>query len=189
MSIVVAVKKGRRIIMAADQLISCGTHREPPDNAATSKIRRVGSALLGSTGWSLYDNIFDDFLGGKRPPRLSDKQSIFKFFLKLWRAMHERYSLVNDQPHEKESPFGDLDASFIVANRRGIFVVYSNMSVCEFKKYYAIGGGADYAFGAMYNLYGAQRDPKKIAVQAVKTGIEFDVHCGGDVDVHEIKGR
>ncbi len=78
MSMVVAVKKGRRIVMAADQLISCGTHREPPDNAATTKIRRVGSALLGSTGWSLYDNIFDDFLGGKRPPRHPEMRALEK---------------------------------------------------------------------------------------------------------------
>ncbi|MCZ7649178.1 MAG: hypothetical protein M5U26_28640 [Planctomycetota bacterium] len=186
MSIVVAVRKGKRIVMAADTLTTSGTHRHAPGNVATHKIRRVGRALVGATGWSLYDNLLDDHLGSKRPPALGDKRAIFKFFVGFWHALRKKYNLVNDQPPEKDSPFGDLDATFLVANRRGIFAVFSNLTVMPVERYYAIGGGGDYAFGALHVLYERERDPKQIALQAVETAIEFDVHCGGEPEVFDV---
>lgn len=189
MSIVVAVKKDKRIVLAADTLSSCGSHRDAPDNVVTHKIRKIGQALMGTTGWALFDNILDDMLAGKRTPRLNDKASIFRFFLKVWHELGEKYTLVNEQSEDKHTPFGDVDGQFLVANRKGLYTVASNLTVSELKKYYAIGGGADYAFGALYNLYDSKKDAKEIAVQAVRTAINFDVYCGGEIDVFELKLR
>ncbi len=187
MSIVVAVQKGRRIVMASDSLSSCGSHKDLPDNAVCTKIRRVGNALIGVTGWSLYENILNDLLASGRTPRLTNKESIFKFCLRLWRVLHDKYSLVNDQSTDKQTPFGDIDAQLLVANKHGIFSVASNLTVSEFKKYYAIGSGSDYAFGALHCLYDTERNPGKIAEKAVETGIQFDSYCGGKIDLFEIK--
>jgi preprotein translocase YajC subunit len=41
--------------------------------------------------------------------RLTDQRSIFAFFRVFWKDLHERYSFVNDQRPNDESPFGDLD--------------------------------------------------------------------------------
>ncbi|MBE7465763.1 MAG: hypothetical protein HS116_20000 [Planctomycetes bacterium] len=187
MSIVVAVRKGRRIVMAADTLTTSGTHRHGPHNTETHKIRKVGRCLLGATGWSLYDNILDDYLAARGTPNLNTSRGIFRFFVRFWQDLHKKYNFVNDQPPEKDSPFGDIDASFLVANRQGIFSVFSNLSVMPLKKYAAIGGGADYALGALFTQYESERDPAKIALHAVHTAIEFDVHCGGEAETFEIK--
>lgn len=187
MSVAVAVRKGRRIVMAADSLTTFGGHRQISRNAVTLKIRRVGSALVSCAGWALYDNILDDFLSARRPPALTTKQSIFRFFLKLWADLQDKYPFVNEQCTERDSPFGDLDASFLVANRKGIFKVSSDTSVSEFREYAAIGSGGDYAYGAMHCLYDGERNPRTIAQRAVEAGIEFDAYCGGEVLVHEVK--
>jgi ATP-dependent protease HslVU (ClpYQ) peptidase subunit len=129
----------------------------------------------------------DDFLLGKKVPPLSDRRSVFSFFLKLWKTLHERYSFVNDQcGKEEESPFGDLDASFLIINAGGIFYVGSDMSVTQFESYFAIGAGSDYSLGALYALYDGGQDAEFLARKAVEAGIAFDNRCGGPIEVKKI---
>jgi ATP-dependent protease HslVU (ClpYQ) peptidase subunit len=86
---------------------------------------------------------------------------------------------VNDQRPDDESPFGDLDASFLVASSSGIFSVACDMSVTEFAQYYAIGSGAPYALGALHALYGDRADAEAIARKAVSAATALDIYCGG----------
>lgn len=184
MSVVVAVRKGGTIAMAADTQTSFGDVRVPVDNLRARKISAVGDAWLGKTGWGLYDNILMEFLRGKERPSLSDDRGIYRFFLQLWRELHDKYGFVNDQCREKDSPFGDLDAAFLVVNRRGIYHVASDMSVTTFAKYYAIGAGNDFALGALHALYDDPRyDAATLARRAVETANAFKLYCGGEVDV------
>ncbi|MHC4416250.1 MAG: hypothetical protein ACYS0G_13290 [Planctomycetota bacterium] len=187
MSIVVAVTKKDRTVMAADSLNVFGQERIPTDNSKAVKVRPIGTTLLAITGWSVYANILDDLLAEGDTPPLGNEREIFAFFLDLWRQLHERYPFVNDQAHSKDSPFGDLDASFLVANRHGIFKVSQDASVCRFDKYYAIGSGCVYALGALYQIYNVDEDATQLARRAVETAIEFDIYCGGEVDVFEVK--
>jgi ATP-dependent HslUV protease subunit HslV len=186
MSVAVVVKKGRRIVMAADSLTTFGGHRQISRNAVTMKIRRVGSALVSCAGWGVYENILDDFLSTRRPPALTTKQSIFRFFMKLWGDLKDKYPFVNEQCSERDSPFGDLDAAFLVANRKGIFKVSSDTSVSEFREYAAIGSGGDYAYGALHCIYDTENDARAIARRAVEAGIEFDAYCGGEVVLQDV---
>lgn len=183
MSILVAAKKGRNTVLAADTLTTFGSHKHPILNYSVDKIRRVGTALMGATGWQLYRDILDDYLGSKRPPPLTSEKTIFKFFVKLWGALRERYNLVNDQCHDRDTPFGDLDAEFLIANRKGIYMVSGDLSIARFERYAAIGSGADYALGALYQLYDREQDPATIARKAIETAIQFNVHCGGEARV------
>jgi ATP-dependent protease HslVU (ClpYQ) peptidase subunit len=187
MSIVVAVSKNGQTVMAADTLNVFGQERVPVDNGRADKIRRVGAALLAVTGWSVYANILDDLLADRRSPALATDRQIFTFFLELWKQLHEKYPFVNDQPHEKDSPFGDLDASFLVANPTGIYKVSQDSSVCRFAKYYAIGSGCVYALGALHQIYDQDADAAQLARRAVETAIEFDIYCGGEIDVVEVE--
>ena len=186
MSIVLAVKKNHEIVVAADSQTNFGSQVVTFDNHSVSKIRSVADSLLASTGWSLYDNIFDDFLERNSPKTLADRKAIFSFFLKLWREMGEKYSLVNEQCNEDDSPFGDLDASFLVVNRSGIFHISSDMSVVDFRQYYAIGSGSDYSMGAMHALYNQDLDAETIARRAIEAAIALNVYCGGETQVHKI---
>jgi ATP-dependent protease HslVU (ClpYQ) peptidase subunit len=188
MSIAVAVKSGGRIIIASDSKRTFGSGEVPESNLTDVKVRKVGAAYLAITGWGLYSNIFDDYLRGRRNPRLADQASIFAFFRVFWKELHERYSFVNDQRPDDESPFGDLDASFLIVNRSGIFSVACDMSVTEFGQYYAIGSGAPYALGALHALYSENADPDAIALKAVQSAIALDLYCGGAVNSFEVAG-
>ncbi|MFQ5652721.1 MAG: hypothetical protein ACE5IY_22540 [bacterium] len=186
MSIVVAIKKNLQIVLASDSQTNFGAQVVTTDNLSTVKIRAVGDSFLASTGWSLYDNILDDFLAGKETIRLPDKHAIFSFFMKLWKEMRENYSLVNEQCSDDDSPFGDLDASFLLANANGIFHVSSDMSVTEFKKYYAIGSGAEYGLGALFTLYESDLEAEAIACKAIDAARAFNLYCGGEIQVTKI---
>ncbi len=191
MSIVVAVTKNGRTVMACDSMGFYGSQRVPTDNSKAIKVRPVGESLLAMTGWSLYDNILDDQLAARNgtPPPLGTALEIFGFFTAMWKELHERYPFVNDQAHEKDSPFGDLDSTFMVANASGIYKVASDTNVSHFAKYCAIGSGSDYALGALHHLYDRERDPARMAVMAVETAVTFDCYCGGEIDLHELPGR
>lgn len=185
MSIVVAVQKKRRIVMAADSRTNFGNSSTvPEDNGNVVKISRIGDSLLGKTGWGIYENILDDYVARQKSLALHTERAVFTFFCRFWKGLHDKYPFVNDQCEEGDhSPFGNLDASFLLANRRGIFFVASDTSVSRFDKYFAIGSGAEYALGALHVLYEQESDVDVIARRAVETACTFNVFCGGRIDV------
>ncbi len=188
MSIVVAVSKNNRTVVAADTMGFYGYQKVPTDNSKATKVRPVGTSLLAMTGWSVYDNIIDDYLSkSAKPPPLSNSREIFTFFTGLWRELHEQYPFVNDQSEHKDSPFGDLGSTFMIVNSEGIFKISSDTNVSHFKKYYAIGSGSDYALGALYPTFENDDDPARLATTAVETAINFDAYCGGQVELYELE--
>ena len=187
MSIAVAVKSSGRVVIACDTKRTFGSGEVPEANLSDLKLRKVGNSYLATTGWGLYSNILDDYLRTRRNVRLADQTSIFAFFRVFWKDLHERYSFVNDQRHDEESPFGDLDASFLIANQNGIFSVACDMSVTHFEEYYAIGSGAPYGLGALHALYRESSDPQDIARKGVEAAIALDLYCGGAVTAFEVK--
>jgi ATP-dependent protease HslVU (ClpYQ) peptidase subunit len=190
MSVAVAVKSQDRIVIASDTKRTFGSGAVPEGNLTDVKIRKVGSAYLAMTGWGIYSNIFDDYLAaGRRTPALTDQRKIFAFFRTFWRELHERYSFVNDQRHDEDSPFGDLDASFLIINPSGIYSVACDMSVTPFEQYYAIGSGASYALGAMHALYRGKVDAERVAQRAVEAAMELDIYCGGEVVSFSTRAR
>jgi ATP-dependent protease HslVU (ClpYQ) peptidase subunit len=190
MSVAVAVQKGRTIAIAADTQESFGDRRVLRTDHSTSKLMKVGSSYLAQTGWGLYENILADFLAKAGAPRLNSEMEIFAFFNRFWKRMKRDYSFVNDQSvGDDKSPFADLDASFLVANARGIFHVTGQMSVTRFKRFDAIGSGSSYALGALQALYDGPLAAEAIARRACEAGIHFDISCGGELDVFTVQIR
>ena len=184
MSIAVAVAKNRKVVIAADSLSTFGDRRVPAENHRCAKVVRVGSGLIASTGWGLYDNILEDYLARPPAPRLQTERQIFRFFVRFWKELHRHYPFVNDKPDKDDrSPFADLDSSFLVATKTAIFYVASDMSVTRFDQYYAVGCAAQYALGALHVLYSSNLDAKGIATKACDAAIAFDIHCGSPVQV------
>ncbi|HWR98296.1 MAG TPA: hypothetical protein VN317_07710 [Candidatus Methanoperedens sp.] len=189
MSIALALEKDGELIVAADTLTSFGHTKVPPHLHAAQKIRRIGRAYLASTGWGLYENILDDVLARRGRVSLGSSARIFAFFLRLWTDLHKKYSFVNDQIDEKESgPFGNLDSTFLVANRAGIFYVGPDMSVTPVERYFAIGSGAQFALGALHALHGTRIGAEALARRAVEAAIAFDTYCGGEVQIFRVAG-
>lgn len=190
MSIAVAVRTAEHIVLATDSKRTFGGGAVPADNLRDIKMRQVGGAYIATTGWGVYTNILEDYLRAGRGPRLTDSKSIFAFFRNFWKALHQRYAFVNDQCSETDSPFGDLDASFLVAAETGIFYVACDMSVTEFEQYYAVGSGAGYALGAMHALYrGAKPDAEAVARGAVQAASALDIYCGGETNLVKLRSR
>ncbi len=181
MSIAVVVKKDNKIVIGADTLQCFDSNMTGEDNLDESKLRRIGNAMVA--GWGLYDNILDDYLKEKKSVRLSTKQQVFLFFKRLWPVLHEKYSFVKDQCDDNSSPFGELDSSFLIATKKRIFFVSSNMCVTEFRKFYAIGAGRDYAIGAMHVLYDQEKSAEEIARLAIESAISNNVYCGGSIEI------
>lgn len=190
MSIAVAVFKNDTTVLAADSQENFGDRRLLRSNHRAVKITPVGAAYLATTGWGLYENILEDYLGRVAPPRLTSRRAVFAFFVRLWKELGKNYSLVNDQPHQDDpTPFADLDSSFLVASPGGIFFVSSNLSVTQFSQYYAVGSGASYALGALHALYDQDLDAETLARRACEAAIAFDIYCGGDIDICPVPQR
>lgn len=188
MSIAVAVRKGNTVVVAADSQENFGDRKVVGSNHRASKIMALGGSQLAMTGWGVYDNVLHDYLASRRAPRFASEREIFTFFVRLWKDMRKRYSFVDDQVAEDDrSPFADLDSSFLIGNRHGIFHVSGDMSVMAFREYYAIGSGASYALGVLHALYGVERDASALARRACEAAIAFDVYCGGEIDVRRIQ--
>lgn len=188
MSIAVAVRKGNTIAVAADSQENFGDRKVVGSNHRASKIMALGGSELAMTGWGVYDNVFHDYLASRRAPRFASEREIFTFFVRLWKDLRRRYSFVEDQVAEDDrSPFADLDSSFLIANRNGIFHVSGDMSVMAFREYYAIGSGASYALGVLHALYATEPDAAVLARRACEAAIAFDVYCGGEIDVRRIR--
>jgi len=187
MSVIVAIRKENRIVMAADTLTSFGdSEHMPQENARTSKVGRIGDSLIGGAGWAVYDDILNDFLATRPTPDLSSSRKIFTFFLAFWRALHDHYTFVNDQAASTNTPFGDLDSTFLIANAGGIFTVASDLGVTPLNQYYAIGSGGEYAIGVLYTLYDRTDDIATLASDAVSAAIALNLQCGGAVDVLQL---
>jgi len=189
MSIAVAVRTADEIVLATDSKRTFGGGAVPAENLQDNKMRRIGNAYIATTGWGVYSNILDDYIGRNRKLQLHDSASIFSFFRNFWKALHQRYAFVNDQCSETDTPFGDLDASFLVAAESGIFYVACDMSVTEFDQYYAVGSGAGYALGAMHALYGGRSNAEGVARKAVAAASALDIYCGGDVNLVKLRAR
>jgi ATP-dependent protease HslVU (ClpYQ) peptidase subunit len=196
MSVIAAVRKGNTIAVAADSQSNFGDLRPPPENHQVLKLREVGGAILAASGWALYDDLLAHYLAkrkAKTPVSLTDRASIFEFFLGFWKAIRKDGCFVNDQSRtDDKSPFADLDATFLVVTPLGIFLVSSNMSVSEFREFYAIGSGCDFAIGALHALT-HEADEKmtaeKLAEAAVNAAIAYDSCCGGKIVVRSIQAH
>jgi ATP-dependent HslUV protease, peptidase subunit HslV len=188
MSVIAAVRKARRLVIAADSQDNFGDLRPPPDNHSALKIRAIGDAWLGCSGWAVYDDLFGHYLQKKSTrASLNSREDIFEFFLKFWRIIRSDYPFVNEQSRsEDKTPFADLDATFLIASPGGIFLVSSNMSVSRFEKYYAIGSGGDYALGALHALYDEKSDAIDLAERAIAAAKAYDSGCGGATVTKEI---
>ena len=186
MSTIVAVEKNGRTAIAWDSMTTVGSLRVT-NCLDRTKVHRIGSSLLGVAGLSIYGNVLEHYFAAKRAPSLKDANTIFDFFIKFWRDLRDRYPFVNDQwDDEDPTPFADLDAEFIVANRHGIFGVKEILSVSRFERFCAIGSGASHAEGALEVLYDQPGTAAEIAARSVEVAITYDCKSGAPIDVAEV---
>ena len=103
---------------------------------------------------------------------LSSRLSIFESFRALHPLLKEKYFL--NAKDEDDDPYESTQIDALIANPFGIFGVHSLREVTEYKKFWAIGSGAEYALGAMFAVYDTASTAEEIAQVGVAAGAEFN---------------
>ncbi len=123
MSTIVAVRKGKKAVMASDSLFSQGDIKVSSNVRATSqKIFQVKDALIGFTGWTAMTQIFED-VAEKHPSKISfrSRKHIFKTFLFLHAKLKEDYFI--ETKERDNQPVESSQWDCVILTPTGIFSV------------------------------------------------------------------
>ena len=105
------------------------------------------------------------------------------------RRMHEALKddyYLNPQEH-KDDEFESSQFDALVANRHGIFGIYSLRSVQEYSRFYAFGSGYHLALGAMFAVYEQEQSAEAIARIGLEAAAEFDDSTGPPFELYTVK--
>lgn len=187
MSTVVVVRKNNVACIAADTLTSFGStkqlghYKSEPD-----KILRVGESYVATVGTPVHRLVLSSVLSrSTETPLLSTRQDIFEFFRGLHPRLKDEY-YVNPKEGDKD-PYESSQMDLLIANRHGLFGVFSFREVYEYSRFWALGSGMDYALGAMFAVYDHQQDAQEIAQIGLKAALEFDDATAPPVTAYTVK--
>lgn len=187
MTTIIAVKKDRTAVIAADTLTIWGNTKESAEHLVNnSKIVKAGETYLGFAGSSAVPLVVRHWLAGlKKPPEMNSVDMIFNTWLDLHSQLKDRY-FIREFDDERD-PFESSRLSLLALNRNGIFSVTTLRAVSEYKKFTALGSGCDYALGALHAVY---NDPdlsaRQIAEIGMNAAIEFDDGSGAPIEIFEV---
>ena len=174
MSTIVVVKKAGQACIAADSLTSFGDLRLSAEyDAAHDKILAHEGAYLGIVGSAAHQLVMESLLQDKKQKiDFSNRLAIFETFRRLHPVLKDRYFL--NPKDEEDDPYESTQIDALIASESGIFGVHSLREVTEYKKFWAIGSGSEYALGAMFAVYESLDTAEAIAAVGVAAGAEFN---------------
>lgn len=179
MSTVVVAKKAGKVCIAADSLTSFGDLKlNSQYDAAHDKILLHDENYLGIVGSAAHQLVLESVFVSKKVVErkfvidFSSRLEIFETFRSLHPVLKEKYFLISkDEDHD---PYESTQIDALIANPFGIFGVHSLREVTEYKKFWAIGSGAEYALGAMFAVFDKAETAEEIAHAGVAAGAEFN---------------
>ena len=174
MSTIVVAKKAGKVCIAADSLTTFGDLRMGSEyDADSDKILECKGAYLGIVGSAAHHLVMQSIV--EQPEVKMDftsRMSIFESFRKLHPVLKDKYFL--NAKDEESDPYESTQIDALIACSHGIFGVHSLREVSEYKKFWAIGSGSEYALGAMFAVYDMFDSVEEIAAAGVKAGAEFN---------------
>lgn len=190
MSVVVVVKKGAHVAIGSDTLTKLGSTKESAEYVENhSKIIRVGTSYIASVGPASSQQVLSSYFSGlKKSPVLSSPDSIFEEARKLHRALKDKYFL-RPFGEDDDGEFESLRMDCVIANPWGIFGLYDLRAVQSYSKFYAFGGGYEFALGAMKAVYDRLESAEQIADEGLAAAIDFDDGCGAPMEIKTVKLR
>jgi len=179
MSTVVVVKKAGKVCIAADSLTSFGDLKLSSEyDAAHDKVLRHDENYVGIVGSAAHQLVLESLFASKKVVTkkievdFSSRLAIFETFRSLHPVLKEKYFL--NAKDEDDDPYESTQIDALIANPFGIFGVHSLREITEYKKFWAIGSGAEYALGAMFSVYDNAGSAEEIAHAGVAAGAEFN---------------
>ena len=189
MTTVCVVRKGGQVAIAADGLVTFGDTRLPHGYEANDKLFQVGDSYFGMAGTTAHFPVLRKALSALPADelKLATRDEVFDTFLKLHPKLKEQFFL---NPKEEDAdPYESSQFTVLIANRHGLFGVYSYREVFEFDRFWSIGSGRSFALGAMYSAYDRLKSADDVARLGVDAGCEFDKNSAAPVRLHTIKLR
>jgi ATP-dependent HslUV protease, peptidase subunit HslV len=193
MTTVCVVKKGNQVAIAADALVTFGDTRLSNRFEANDKIIEIESAdgmsYLGTAGTVAHFPALRKALLKlpKAERKLHTKDDVYDTFLKLHPVLKETFFLQTKE--EDVDPYESMQFSVLIANSGGIFGIYSYREIFEFKRFWGIGSGRNFALGAMHASFDKAKTARDIALAGVEAGCEFDKNSGGPIQVKTFRLR
>jgi ATP-dependent protease HslVU (ClpYQ) peptidase subunit len=186
MTTIVIVRKDDDITIAADSLTTFGDTRLAAEHDRTyDKIVQYRGTYIGLCGSAAHQLVFESLLRGREPLDFSNKFSIFETFRKLHPILKEQHYL--NPKEEDDDPYESTQMTALIANRNGIFGVYSMREVFEYTRYWAAGTGREFALGAMQALYTRLRTADEIARAGIEAGALFDKNSALPLTLYTVK--
>ncbi len=187
MTTVCIVRKGGQVAIAADSLVTFGDTRLPHGYEANDKVFQVGDSFFGMAGTTAHFPVLRKALAAlpEEELKLSTRDEVFDTFLKLHPKLKEQFFL--NTKEEDADPYESSQFTVLIANRHGLFGVYSYREVFEFDRFWSIGSGRSFALGAMYSSYDRIKSAADLARLGVEAGCEFDKNSAAPVRLHTIK--
>lgn len=173
MSTIVAVIKNGKACIAADSLTTFGDIRQTSEHDLTSdKILNYENNYVGIVGSAAHHVVMKHvFEHEKDLINLDSTLDVYKTFLALHPVLKQNYFLNAKDEDDDSYESSRIDA--LILNPKGLFGLYALREVFEYKKYWAIGAGAEIALGALYAMYDQTEDVQMIAAKAIEASAEF----------------
>ena len=187
MSTLVMVEKEGVGCIAAETLTSFGDRKQLAKYTARSeKIIRVGDAYLGTVGLVVTRGVLESvFASGLPLPDIRSEMELFEYARKLHTKLKDEYFM--NTGDSSDEAYESTQMTLFLMNRFGLFGLYANRTVEQYRRFTAVGSGADYALGAMYGAYELDAEAEDIARIGVEAGAEFDKSSQGPITIKKIK--
>ena len=175
MTIIVVVRKGGEVAIAADSQTTFGDDQKllAGYDLHHDKIFSIGEHHLAIAGSAAHDLVLQNALRSLKSRDLKSRAGIFETFRKLHPKLKDHFFLRPEE--EDDDPYESSQLMLLLANPHGIFGVYPMREVYEFSRFWAIGSGRAFAMGAMYTCYEDDLSAAQIAERGILAGCEFDL--------------
>ena len=187
MTVIVAVRKGERAVIAADTSQGDGGMLVPRRYYRDyTKLRKCGRCWLGVAGWSATADALDSILRhhGKELA-FSSNAEVFESARTIHRLLKDEYFV--ETREERDQPVESSQVSALIVGPAGIFEFESYRSVSAYARYWALGSGKSLALGAMHAVYDRYKDPRDVAKAGVEAACELDDSCLLPMDYRRVK--
>ena len=176
MSVVVAIKEGKKVYIGVDSQVTKGGTRTTLKNPNNYKVWRVPNAphcLMAQVGnlrdanvvrlmdrlitdYNIYRGHIDyEFVVKKVVPDIVDEL--------------KKYGMLKDDRYVE-----CIDSSFVFAYCNQLYMISRDLSVIEIDDYVAMGSGEDQAIGSLLSTEG--EEPRERIVKAIKASAAADIY-------------
>lgn len=184
MTTLVVVRKNNETVIAADSLTTFGdTKLSSFYDQSPEKILHYQNSYIAICGSAAHQLVLESLLAQNNLD-LSSKAAIFESFRSLHPQLKEQHFL--NPKEEDDDPYESSQITALIANKHGIFGVYSMREVFEFTRFWAAGSGREFALGAMNAMYPHLDNVETIAKIGIDAGATFDKNTALPMTLYKI---